>query len=208
MQSSKHARANHSAPHRAAAARPQPRGLGASHAGADTDTEPTFASPEEERKGAEQAALRILRGAAQSEAALSRRLQRRGFSEEASHAASAAAVRSGYVDDTALARSIVDRRRTRRGTARIAAELRARGLDTDTVAAALDSVSPEEQQESALREVRRRLRGGLPDSPADRRRLLAKIGAALSRLGFRGNVIAHALHTAATVPEGEDEDAA
>ncbi|HEV7677475.1 MAG TPA: RecX family transcriptional regulator [Candidatus Dormibacteraeota bacterium] len=192
MQSSKHARVSSLTPRRAASAYPA-----ASAPRADADATPTFASPEEERKAAEQAALRILGGAAQSESALSRRLQRRGFSEEAASAASAAAVRSGYVNDTALARSIVDRRRTRRGTARIAAELRARGLDSDTVTAALDSVSPEEQQESAVREVRRRLRDGLPENPADRRRLLGKTGAALSRLGFRADVIAHALHTVA-----------
>jgi regulatory protein len=193
MQSSKHARSSQRAP----ATRPAHAARNQSDAGAD----PVFASPQEERRAAEQAALRILRGAAQSEAALSRRLQRRGFSEEASHAASSAAVLSGYVDDTALARSIVDRRRTRRGTARIAAELRARGIDGDVVTAALDSVTPDEQLESAIREVRRRLRDGLPDNPAERRRLLGRIGGALSRLGFRGDVIARALHAAGADPE-------
>jgi len=160
--------------------------------------------PDEERRAAEQAALRILGGAAQSEAALRRRLERRGFSAEASHAAASAAVRLGYVDDAALAESIVGRRRTRRGSARIAAELRSRGLDDDTVHTALASVSPEEQREAALHEARRRLRGDLPADPAERRRLLGRVGAALSRQGFSGDVVAHALRAAASDDAPDD----
>jgi regulatory protein len=149
--------------------------------------------PAEERRAAEQAALRILGGAAQSEAALRRRLERRGFSAEAAHAAAASAVRLGYVDDGALARSIVERRRGRRGTVRIAAELRSRGVDDDQVRSAMAAVSPDEQRESAVREAQRRLRGGLPADPAERRRVLGRVGGALSRLGFPGGVVAHAL---------------
>jgi regulatory protein len=149
--------------------------------------------PREERRAAEQAALRILGGAAQSEVALRRRLQRRGFSEEASRAAAESAVRAGYVDDGRLAQSIVDRRRGGRGTARIAAELRARGVDDDVVRTAVAAVSPDEQRESAVREARRRLRDGLPDDPAERRRALGRVGGALSRLGFTGDVVRHAL---------------
>jgi regulatory protein len=192
MQSSKHARASQRTP---VARRPNDPRNDSSH-GDDR----TVASPDDERRAAKQAALRILRGAAQSEASLSRRLQRRGFSDEASHAAA----RSGYIDDTALARSIVDRRRSRRGTARIAAELRARGLDGDVVTAALDSVSPDEQRESAVREALRRLPNGLPANPADRRRQLTKVGAALSRLGFQTDLIAHALHAATANPEASE----
>ncbi|HXA27438.1 MAG TPA: regulatory protein RecX [Candidatus Angelobacter sp.] len=149
--------------------------------------------PREERRAAEQAALRILGGAAQSEAALRHRLERRGFSAEASSAAAASAVGAGYVDDGALARSIVERRRGRRGSVRIAAELRARGLGDEVVRSAVAGVSPEEQRESAVREARRRLRGGLPEDRVERRRVLGRIAGALSRLGFSGDAIAHAL---------------
>src|SRR5258706_10048259 len=151
-------------------------------AGADAPT--PAPDPHEERRAAEQAALRILGGAAQSETALRRRLERRGFSAEASQAAAASAVRAGYVNDGALARSIVDRRGGRRGSVRIAAELRARGLDDEQVRSAVADVSPDEQRESAVREARRRLRDGLPDDRAERRRLLGRVGGALSRLGF------------------------
>ena len=179
----------------------QSRSTTRAHADADTPT--AAADPQEERRAAEQAALRILGGAAQSEAALRRRLERRGFSAEASQAAAESAVRAGYVDDGALARSIVDRRRGRRGSVRIAAELRARGIDDDAVRSAVGEVSPEEQRESAVSEARRRLRDGLPDDRAERRRLLGRVGGALSRLGFTGDVVAYALARAGNEPSDD-----
>lgn len=157
----------------------------------------------DERRAAERAALRILGAAAQSESALRRRLVRRGFSAEAADAAVAAAASAGYADDAALARSIVDRRRGRRGAVRIAAELRARGIDGEVVDAAVRDVSGEEERESALREARRRAARGLSDDPAERRRELGRIGGALSRLGFGGAVVAHALAAIGT-DTGED----
>jgi regulatory protein len=149
--------------------------------------------PAQERRAAEQAALRILGGAAQSEAALRRRLERRGFSAEAAQAATDAVVQLGYVDDGALARSIVARRQGRRGSVRIAAELRARGVDDEVVRSAMAVVSPDDQRESAVREARRRLRDGLPTDRTERRRALGRVGGALSRLGFPGDVVAYAL---------------
>jgi SOS response regulatory protein OraA/RecX len=152
----------------------------------------------EECRAAEAAALRILGGAAQSEAALHRRLLRRGFSDEAASAATTAAVESGYVDDGALAASIVSRRRGRRGAARITAELRARGIAPDVARTATAGIPFEEQRAAALSEARRRLHGHtLPDAWPDRRRHLSRIAAALSRLGFPADAITHALATLA-----------
>lgn len=155
----------------------------------------TPTDPREERRAAEAAALRILGGAAQSQASLRRRLVHRGFSEEAADSATETAVTAGYVDDAALADSIVARRRGRRGSSRIVAELRARGVDVElartTVGAA---VSMEEERDAALREARRRL--GATALPADwpsRRRQLARIAGALTRLGFPSDAVAHAL---------------
>jgi len=160
--------------------------------------------PQEERRAAEQAALRILGGAAQSEASLRRRLERRGFSAEAAVAASASAVRLGYVDDAALASSIVARRRDRRGTARIAAELRSRGVSAETIGSALSDVTPDEQRAAAVAEAHRRLRGALPADAAERRRTLARVGSALTRQGFPSDAVAHALRSLATDPPGFD----
>src|SRR5665213_839481 len=76
---------------------------------------------------AERVALRILAGAGQSAAALQRRLQRRGFTEDAAVAATAAMVGHGYVNDDALAQAIAARsRRTGHGRIQVASQLRAR----------------------------------------------------------------------------------
>lgn len=153
----------------------------------------------DERRAAETAALRILGGASQSQASLRRRLVQRGFSAEAADAATDDAVRAGYVDDAALAASIVARRRGRRGTARIVAEMRARGIDADVARAAAGEVPVEEERDAAVREAqRRRPAAGLPDDHTARRRELARIGGALSRQGFPSDAVAYALRTLET----------
>jgi regulatory protein len=179
---------------------------GSSSASARTRFEPNDgrgavpASPEdaeraaqEERRAAERAALRILGGAAQSQSSLRRRLAHRGFSEQAAQSATDAAMQAGYVDDAALAASIVSRRRDGRGAARIVAELRVRGIEDGVARAAVGAIPVEEERESAVREARRRLRGDLPAEWAARRRELARIGGALNRLGFGGDAISCAL---------------
>jgi regulatory protein len=147
----------------------------------------------DECRAAETAALRILGGAAQSQESLRRRLVHRGFSAEAAASAAHSAVRAGYVDDAALAASIVQRRRGRRGTARIAAELRARGVDPDVARTAVGAVSVEEGRTAALNEARRRVRGELPCDWQARRRELGRIAGALNRLGFSADAVAFAL---------------
>jgi regulatory protein len=147
----------------------------------------------EERRAAEAAALRILRGAAQSERALLRRLRQRGFSEDAAAVAVSSAASLGYVDDAALASSIVARRRGRRGFAGIVAELHARGVDAEVARDAVSVVSVEEEREAATAEARRRLRGGLSADWEQRRRELSRLAGALSRRGFSGDAVAHAL---------------
>ncbi len=160
-------------------------------------------SPDEERRAAEQAALRILRGAAQSQDSLRRRLVGRGFSDEAARSATRSAVTAGYVDDTALAESIVARRRGRRGSVRLVAELRARGVDAEVARAAVGAVPAEEERDAALGEARRRLpTGGLSTDWPTRRREVGRIAGALQRLGFPADAITHALHQLGA-PDGD-----
>jgi len=100
---------------------------------------------------AEDAALRILRGAAQSAHGLQQRLQRRGFSEHAAVQATAAMVSLGYVDDAALATSLAARsQRTGHGRIQVAARLRARGIDDADITATLASVDTEDERAAAL----------------------------------------------------------
>ncbi len=158
----------------------------------------------EERRAAEAAALRILGGAAQSQAALRRRLVQRGFSEQAADAATQEATRLGYVDDAALARSIVSRRRGRRGSLRIVSELRARGVEEEVARAALRGVPQEEERAAALEEARRRAAGGLPADRVARRRELGRIAGALSRLGYPSDAVAHAVRAIGADPTAGD----
>ncbi|HEY8756191.1 MAG TPA: RecX family transcriptional regulator [Candidatus Dormibacteraeota bacterium] len=132
---------------------------------------------------AEQAALRMLRGAAQSAATLQRRLQRRGFTEQAAVAATAAMVRFGYVNDAALAQSIASRsQRTGHGRIKMAAQLRSRGVGDDAIAATVADVDPEAEREAALA-LGRRLGGrAAPGRAAAERR--QRVGAQLQRRGF------------------------
>lgn len=137
---------------------------------------------------AEQAALRILRGAAQSAAALQRRLRRRGFTEEAAAAATAAMVGYGYVDDAALARSIAVRsQRTGHGRIQMAAQLRARGVEDEAIGAAVGNVDPAAELATAL-SIGRRLMGRAACDIADPKGR-QRLGGALQRRGFDNDTV-------------------
>jgi regulatory protein len=143
------------------------------------------AAPEdpESATAAEQVALRILGGAAQSAATLQRRLHRRGFSEEAASAATAAMVGYGYIDDVALAKSIAARsQRTGHGRLQMAAQLRARGVEDEAIAATLADVDSDAERASAL-ELGRRLWGRAHAGRSDQQRR-ERVAGALLRRGF------------------------
>jgi regulatory protein len=132
---------------------------------------------------AEEVALRILQGAAQSAAALQRRLQRRGFSDEAAAAATTAMVAHGYVDDAELATSIAARgQRTGHGRIQVAAQLRARGISDDAVAATLAVVDPDAERATALALGERLFGRAPPEAPAAERR--RRVFGQLQRRGF------------------------
>jgi regulatory protein len=146
---------------------------------------------------AEEVALRILTGAAQPAATLQRRLRQRGFSATAARTAVDRCRRRGYVDDAALAASLTARmRRAGRGTARIAAELRRRGVAAEIVESALGPVEERGDEAAALEVGRKLLDRELArarDDGGARRRLAG----ALQRRGFAAGVIAHTLRVLA-----------
>lgn len=131
---------------------------------------------------AEHAALRILAGAGQSAAALQRRLQRRGFTEDAAIAATAAMVGHGYVNDEQLAEAVASRsRRTGHGRIQVAAQLRARGVAPEAIAGTLGAVDAEAERARAL-EVGRRVWERSELLPSARRR--DRVAGTLHRRGF------------------------
>jgi regulatory protein len=136
------------------------------------------------------AALQILNGAAQSSRALAQRLERRGFASEAATAAVAAMREYGYVDDSALAVSIAGRRRREGyGRMRIAADLRARGIENDDLTTTLDSLDAGEDVDVALAAVRRRWPAPFSDDPATREAERRRMAGFLQRRGFGSETV-------------------
>jgi regulatory protein len=158
----------------------------------------------EERRAARDAALRLLGFRDRSERELERLLLRKGFEAEVvSEVVSDLAARE-FVDDERFARGWVAAKTAGRpiGPDRLAAELRARGVERETVEEAVAQISPENERELALRAAKR-LVGGLRNEelPAARR----KLAAALRRRGFSWEVIRTVCDT---LIAGSDDDGA
>jgi regulatory protein len=137
---------------------------------------------------AEDAAIRILRGASQSSASLQRKLERRGFIAEAATEAVERCVAAGYVNDAALATSVAARhRRSGHGRARVAADLKARGVAGDLITEALDG--QDDTEEAAALAVATQLwdRAGSPETRDRRARM--RIAGALQRRGFSSALV-------------------
>ncbi|MEA2638557.1 MAG: regulatory protein [Chloroflexota bacterium] len=137
---------------------------------------------------AEASALRVLRGAGQSSASLQRKLERRGYTADAAEEAVRRCAAAGYIDDTALAVSVAARhRRSGHGRARVAADLRARGVPGDVIAEALDGQT--DTEEAAALAVAAQLwhRAGDPETRDQRARM--RIAGALQRRGFSSALV-------------------
>ncbi|MBJ7609692.1 MAG: regulatory protein RecX [Candidatus Dormibacteraeota bacterium] len=137
---------------------------------------------------AAEVAVRILGGAAQSAAGLTRRLRQRGFTEQAAAEATAAMRGYGYLNDAAFANSIAARRqRTGHGRMHVGAELRARGLEPDAIAATLAAVDTDAERAAAL-ELGRRFADRASRDIADRQGR-QRLGGALQRRGFDSDTV-------------------
>lgn len=152
--------------------------------------------------------MAILTAAAQTQATLRARLQARGFDAATAAATTQSLAERGYLDDGAYTAALVDRRvRRGRGMAAIAAELRARGLSEETIAAALQGVDRERVTAAALTVARRLLAPGRGrTSPSDLRR----VAAALHRRGHDQHTIGAVLHQLGTgmVPPPRESEGA
>ena len=144
------------------------------------------------------AAVRILGGAAQSADALRRKLLTKGFSHTAVRDAVERCRELGYIDDAALAASLVGRHaRAGHGRARVIADMRRRGVSSAAAAVALGAVDEDDEVVAATavaqklyeREVKR----GDVDDRARRR-----IAAAMQRRGYASGVILRALRAVRT----------
>ena len=150
---------------------------------------PVPADPEDARKAAHGAALRLLAGREMSSARLRERLTSRGFSEDVVEGIVDRLTRAGILDDSraalAAARTLVAVRH--RGRYRVARELEQLGFTKERAQEATDAVLAETDEHAVIaRVVASKLRGrrSLPD-PASYRRLYGS----LLRSGFPGDLI-------------------
>lgn len=152
----------------------------------------------DDAEAALEAALRILGGAGHAASVLQRKLQHRGYSTRAAAEAVRKCRELGYVDDTALAVSLVGRHaRAGHGRARLIADMRRRGVSSAAAAEALGAIDEDEEVAAATavaqRLYERELKKGDVDDCARRR-----IAAALQRRGYSSGVILRALRAVRT----------
>ena len=110
-------------------------------------------------------------------------------------------VEHGYVNDVALASSVAQRRtRNGFGKARIAADLRSRGVGADDITSTLDAVDTDEETIQALAVARSKWNLKAGENPRHRN---GRVGAVLQRRGFPFGLITTVLRTI----ESEDGEA-
>ncbi len=147
---------------------------------AAADADPEAADPE---TIARSIALRMLERAPRTRAELARGMARRGVPEDVAAGVLDRFTEVGLIDDEAFAAAWVSSRHAGRGLGRraLSAELRRRGVDTETAAAALAGVSADDEEAAARALVERKLRSMAGVAPEARLRRLVGM---LARKGF------------------------
>jgi len=146
------------------------------------DDELDAGSPEGQEAAARQICLRMLTAAPRTHAQLAAALRQRGIPDDVAEAVLGRFAEVRLIDDAAFAEAWVESRHHGRGLARraLAAELRQRGVAQPDIAAAVGTLSPEREAETARALAERRLAAtrGLPPDARIRRLtgLLARKG--------------------------------
>ncbi|WP_236831475.1 regulatory protein RecX [Blastococcus sp. KM273128] len=150
-------------------------------------------SPEDEPGDPEQVArnicLRALTGAPKTRQQLADLLAKRDIPDDAAEAVLDRFTEVGLIDDASFARAWVSSRQAGRGLARraLSAELRAKGVDPETAAEAVQLVDDDDEREAARRLVERR-------APAmrrlDRQTATRRLMGMLARKGYNGGLAA------------------
>jgi regulatory protein len=131
--------------------------------------------------------LRALTGAPKSRQQLADLLAKRNVPEFAAEAVLDRFGEVGLIDDAAFARAWVSSRQAGRGLARraLTAELRAKGIDPEVAAEAVDVVDDDDERATARVLVERRLRGM---SRLDRTTASRRLVGMLARKGYSGGL--------------------
>lgn len=166
-----------------------------------------------------EAALNLLSHRARTHRELRTKLRQKGFGEERVEACLDRLEQKGLLDDGAVAAAFVrDRLRHRpRGKARLASELRAKGVDGDTAFETIERVFEDEgandvdlARESAAGWVRKQgaamVRALAGDRGPERDKARRRLNGYLARRGFRGDALSAAMEHASALA-GDPDDA-
>lgn len=145
--------------------------------------------------------LRALTGAPKTRQQLADLLAGRGIPEDAAETVLDRFTEVGLIDDAAFARAWVGSRQSGRGLARraLSAELRAKGVDAEVAAEAVEAVDDDDERETARRLVDRKV-GAM--RRLDRATATRRLMGMLARKGYSGGL------AAAVVREALDADGA
>jgi regulatory protein len=149
--------------------------------------------------------LRALTGTAKTRKQLAELLAKRGIPDDAATTVLDRFTEVGLIDDAAYARAWVNSRQAGRGLARraLGAELRAKGVDPEVTAAALEEVDPQDEWDAARRLVARRL----PSMQRlDRQTAERRLVGMLARKGYGGGLAGYVVREALDA-RGTDGDA-
>nr|WP_245774974.1 recombination regulator RecX [Nonomuraea wenchangensis] len=151
--------------------------------GPDEESPAASAPPADPESVARAIVLRLLTMAPKTRAQLSEALRKRDVPEAAADAVLDRFSELGLINDEAFAEAWVDSRHHGRGLAKraLAAELRHRGVDNDTVKEAVERLDSDQEAETARRLVDRKLASTRSLDPQTRTRRLAGM---LARKGY------------------------
>lgn len=164
--------------------------------------EDDLADPESVARGI---CLRALTGAPKTRQQLADLLTARGVPDDAAETVLDRFTEVGLIDDAAYARAWVSSRQAGRGLARraLSAELRAKGVDAELAAVAVEAVGDDEEREAARRLVARKV-GAMRrlDRVTATRRLMGM----LARKGYSGGLAAAVIREALDGAAADDLD--
>ena len=147
---------------------------------------------EEKKAEVRRRALLLLDQRARSRSELHKRLVALEFEEEVIDEVLSDLMRAKLIDDEAFAREWVRQRAQRRGKSSRALdmELRAKGVDSEIRALALEQIDAVDERETARRvaEKKARSESRIPEDRADYDKALRRIVGALARRGFPAGV--------------------
>ena len=132
---------------------------------------------------ARQICLRLLTAAPRTRAQLATALSRRGVPSEAAEAVLGRFADVGLIDDAAFARAWVESRHYSRGLSRrsLSAELRRRGVETEEIREAVDTLGPEQEVATARRLIEQKMAGTRGQPPEAR---IRRAAGTLARKGY------------------------